>query len=365
MDNFVGIYIHIPFCKRKCNYCAFVSVCDFSLQRDYVKALIREIESRKNVNEKVSTIYVGGGTPSTLYSGGLHEILSAVKKCFNVIDDAEITVEVNPESFTPDFAKECKENGVNRISMGVQSSNEKYLTYAGRLHDVDAVKKAINLANSVGITNVSGDLIYGFNGQTISDVIADVNFLKEMPFTHVSTYALSIEKGTPFYESQEITNDDLQADMYEEIAKILTCDGWDMYEVSNFAKYGRYSRHNDKYWKRVNYLGFGASAHSLYNDVRWANTDSVKDYIDGKIEQERTVLTKEDVREETVMLSLRTKDGLDLDFYKNKFGVDLLNEKNDKIKTLVDAGFLIVDNKRLIVTQKGVFVLNYIITELI
>ena len=365
MNNFTGIYIHIPFCKRKCNYCAFVSVCDFSLQKDYVKALVREIESKKNPNEIVSTIYIGGGTPSTLYAGGLSEIISVIRKCFNVLENAEITVEVNPESFVFDFASECKSCGVNRISMGVQSSNDKFLTHAGRLHDVEKVKNAVVLANDVGISNVSGDLIYGFNGQTVTDVISDVKFLKSLPFTHISTYALSIEKGTPFYNNNEITDDDIQADMYEEIVKLLSFDGWERYEISNFAKNGSYSKHNDKYWKRVNYIGFGVAAHSLYNNVRWANTSDVKDYIRGITEVERTILSEEDIKEETIMLALRTKDGINLDCFKNNFRVDLLPEKSSQIKKLLDAGVIFLDNNKLKVTQKGVFVLNYIITELI
>ena len=365
MDNYLGIYIHIPFCKRKCNYCAFVSVCDFSLQQDYVKSLINEIKSYANKEEKVSTIYFGGGTPSTLYLGGLTKILSTVRNCFDVTVDAEITVEVNPESFSFEFAKECRECGVNRISMGIQSSSNKYLSLAGRLHDVDYVINAVKTANDVGITNVSGDLIYGFEGQTIENVVDDVKFLTKLPIMHISTYALSVEKDTPFYKSKVRTDDDLQADMYEEISKTLSKLGFERYEVSNFAKNGFISRHNDKYWKRVNYLGFGVSAHSLYNDVRWANTSDVREYINGKTVIERIDLGVKDIREETIMLALRTKDGLNLNYYQELFGVDLLEEKCEQIKRFLDDGFVQLKNGNLIVAQKGIFLLNFIITELI
>ncbi|MBO5223241.1 MAG: radical SAM family heme chaperone HemW [Clostridia bacterium] len=365
MDKRRAIYIHIPFCKRKCNYCAFVSVCDESKQKPYIKALKNEIEKRGNGAE-ISTVYVGGGTPSTLYKGAITEVLNCVKNNFVLTPDCEITVEGNPDSITDDFCVECKQNGVNRISMGVQSTCNEILTTLGRIHDKTAYLCAIETVRNHGIFNISCDLIIGVPNQSREQVRADVLELINTDIPHISVYALTIEEGTPFYRDNVTVDEDLQADMYDDVFALLTKNGYNRYEVSNFAKSGFESRHNTKYWYGAIYYGFGASAHSLSDGfIRSENTSDVDDYINGITTVSSRVIPIEERKEEAIMLNLRTVYGLDINDFNVKFSCDLLRDKADEISKLKKLGLVSVKNGILSATDKGFYLLNSIITELI
>ncbi len=364
MDKRCAIYIHIPFCKRKCNYCAFVSVCDENKQKPYVEALKNEIEKRGNGAE-ISTVYIGGGTPSTLYRGAIKDILNCVRKNYKLTNNCEITVEGNPESITEDFCAECKECGVNRISMGVQSTCNEILHTLGRIHDNDAYKKAIQTVRKF-ISNISCDLIIGAPNQSIEQAEKDVRALIGEGIPHVSVYALSIEEGTPFYKNSVSVDEDLQADMYDVVFELLKQNGYNRYEVSNFAKEGYESKHNIKYWYGAIYYGFGASAHSL-NDgfIRQENTSDVDEYIKGVTSVNERVISKEEQKEEAIMLNLRTIYGLNVKEFNALFSCDLLSEKAEQIGRLSGLGLINVSNEVLTVTDKGFYLLNTIITELI
>ena len=363
--NKPAIYIHIPFCKRKCNYCAFVSVCDKTKQKEYISALIKEIESKANKSE-ISTVYIGGGTPSTLYKGAITQILDAVKKCFSLTANCEITVEGNPDSITEEFVKECKDNGVNRISLGIQSTHKHTLEFLGRIHDEFAYKKAIEIIRANGIDNISGDLIIGVPNQTKQEIEQDIIALVHSDLSHISVYSLSIEEGTPFYKNGVTVDEDSQADMYELVCSLLKKHGYDRYEVSNFAKDGKISKHNSKYWKGVVYYGFGVAAHSLLpGDERSENTSSINEYLQGITTISSHPLSKQEKMEERIMLLLRTSDGLDISAFNKDFSTDLVANKKEQINKLKDNGLIKIENETIKVTDKGFYLLDSIIMELI
>lgn len=365
MDKRPAIYIHIPFCKRKCNYCAFVSVCDKSKQKPYIEALKNEIESKANGAE-ISTVYIGGGTPSTLYKGAITEVLDCVKKHYRLTPDCEITVEGNPDSITEEFCIECKENGVNRISMGVQSTCNEILHTLGRIHDNTAYKRAVEISRKHGIFNVSCDLIIGVPSQSREQVRADVAELISTGIPHVSVYALSVEEGTEFYRNNITVDGDLQADMYDDIYELLTANGYNRYEVSNFAQDGFESRHNTKYWCGAIYYGFGVSAHSLTDgNIREENTSDVDAYIDGITTVNSFPLSMQERKEEAVMLSLRTVYGLNIKEFDASFGGEFLKDKKEQISKLTALELIRIHDGILTATDKGFYLLNSIITELI
>ncbi len=365
MDKRPAIYIHIPFCKRKCNYCAFVSVCDENKQKPYVTALKNEIEKRANGAE-ISSVYIGGGTPSTLYRGAIKDILDCVKANYLLSADCEVTVEGNPDSITDEFCKECKACGVNRISMGVQSTCNEILHTLGRIHDNLAYKRAIQTIRNHGIFNISCDLIIGVPTQTLTQVREDVENLVSTNIPHISVYALTVEEGTPFYNNNVCVDEDLQADMYDAVFELLTKNGYNRYEVSNFAKIGYESRHNTKYWYGAIYYGFGASAHSL-NDgfVRSENTSNVDEYIGGVTTVSAREIPIQERKEEAIMLNLRTTYGLNVKEFDSKFSCALLQDKAEQIAKLTNLGLICLNGDILSATNKGFYLLNTIITELL
>lgn len=340
-------------------------MCDESKQKPYVTALKNEIEKKANAAE-ISTIYIGGGTPSTLYRGAIKDIISCVKNNYKLTGDCEITVEANPDSVNDEFCVECKESGVNRISMGVQSTDNKILHTLGRIHDKTAYKRAIETIRNHGIFNISCDLIIGVARQSKEQVKSDVNELVSLCIPHVSVYALSIEEGTPFFSQGVTVDEDLQADMYDDVYKDLFKHGYVRYEVSNFAKQGYESKHNLKYWYGAIYYGFGASAHSLLDGyVRAENTSDVDEYIGGTTVISSKKIPPQERMEESIMLNLRTLYGLDITAFDNQFGSNLLKDKERQINKLKGCGLISVENGILRATNKGFYLLDSIITELI
>ena len=364
MDKGLGIYIHIPFCKRKCDYCAFVSQCDFSLEKRYIEALCREIRER-GTPDTVTTVYVGGGTPSTIESGRLCEVFDCLRASFTFSTDCEITVEANPESVTEDFCGAIKKSGVNRVSLGLQSSDDEILKSIGRIHRASDFPKAVDRLRNVGITNISGDIILGLPGQDEEKVLCDADFLMSAHVKHISAYALQVEEGTPLFKRGAKVDPDYQADLYDAFYSRISRGGFVRYEVSNFAVPGYESRHNLKYWIRAPYLGFGAAAHSFYDGKRGYNTSDVRAYCDGKRDYTETVLSAADLREERIMLALRTVYGLDLAEFERSCGENLLVSKSKEIDRLLRGGFIEIDGGALRATDKGIYVLSSIITELI
>lgn len=311
----IGIYIHIPFCKRKCPYCSFYSVeYDEELVQAYVLALKRNIEKYKGEAIFADTVYFGGGTPSLLSPLQIKDILKSVKESFVLAPDTEITMEANPSSV--DFDKLCgyRNAGVNRISFGVQSACDSELMALGRLHDYELAQNAVLQARSAGFTNISCDLMIGTPRQTMESLLNSARTLCDLPVRHISAYMLKIEEGTMFdcdWVRDNVADEDTICEMYENLIHVLKINGFNQYEISNFSKTGCESRHNTKYWIGESYLGFGASAHSYFDRKRFFVPADVYEYVASDFQEEIVTEENPDKVEEYVMLSLRLTKGID------------------------------------------------------
>ena len=360
----LGLYIHIPFCIRKCPYCDFYSVClDEDLKERYISAVISCIEHYKDPQRKVDSIYFGGGTPSLLSEKDVCRILETANRCFSV-DNAEITMEANPSSATFEKLLGYKKSGVNRISFGIQSLNDNELSDLGRLHDSRTTIEAINNAKRAGFDNLSADLMLGISRQTEESLTNSISVFSELDIQHVSAYMLSIEETTPYAKMKSsllLPDEEKTADLYLFACNELEKCGFEQYEISNFAKKGFESRHNLKYWQLDEYLGIGPAAHSFYNGKRSYYPRDIEKFIasDFSMICDDTF----DPAEEYVMLSLRLKSGIDINTAKN-FGVDVENLLK-KAKRFISQNLAVFDGERLYLTKQGFLVSNYIISELI
>ncbi|MBO4534558.1 MAG: radical SAM family heme chaperone HemW, partial [Clostridia bacterium] len=311
----IGLYVHVPFCVRKCRYCSFVSGTDLSFVSRYVDCVIREIKSyRGRANEPVDTVFFGGGTPSTLSAEQIGNILAAIKDTFAIAEDVEITCEANPESATLEWMKEIRSLGVNRLSLGVQSLSNETLRGIGRLHDADtatiAVKRAVESFPSVNV-----DLMVGLPTQTVEQVARDAERLLSLGINHLSCYSLILEEGTPLFDQVqrglELPDEDATVDMYDEVVEVCREHGLERYEISNFAIPGFECKHNANCWAMHPYIGVGAAAHCFFDDRRYYNTSDVLIYMDQMDRGEDPSIpegsnTALDRINETIMLGLRT-----------------------------------------------------------
>ncbi|MCW3785166.1 radical SAM family heme chaperone HemW [Plebeiibacterium sediminum] len=365
-----GIYLHIPFCIRKCGYCDFYSITDLSLKDKFVDSLISEISSRKSEfnEEQISTIYFGGGTPSLLTKQNLISILDTIYQYIPKKSVNELTIEVNPDDITPEFLEELIEIGFNRISIGTQSFNDDILKMMNRRHDAKQAMKTVQLAQKKGFKNISIDLIYGVPDMSLTDWESSLNIAVSMNVQHISAYHLTFEKGTPFYsklkkgELKEISDSD-SVDQYQKLLEILNRSGFNDYEISNFAQNGCESQHNSGYWSGKNYFGFGPGAHSYKNNIRRWNISNLLKYIKNvgsyKSYFSNETLSEEDRFNELIMLGLRTRKGVDMNFLNDNFNSEIWNffkkeYEIQKIKSnvFIDNGFLkVCENKRFITDQ--------------
>lgn len=359
-----GIYIHVPYCRGKCRYCSFVSTINLSTQRSYLSSLEKEI-SAWEIPVIVDTLYFGGGTPSCLERGGISAITDMLRKKFVFSDGAEITVEANPESADDGFFEECRAAGVNRVSLGLQCANDEVLKKAGRLHTVADFVAAIGRARDAGLENISADLILGLEGESRVDVASSLKLLVDLGVPHVSIYSLSVEKGCIMYSAEYRPDEDSLADEYCFASGYLRGCGYDRYEISNFAKNGMIGKHNTGYWLHKPYLGFGPAAHSWFGGERFFNTENVAAYLNGTTRVSAEKISVEQFKEEYVMLRLRLSRGIDLSEYEKLFSRRLTDDKRSQIDRLVGYGVIEISDGRLYATEKGVYVLNQIITELI
>ena len=377
----LGIYIHIPFCVSKCKYCAFVSmVASEEDKKRYFVDLLNEIKLQAKIYSKsysVSSIYIGGGTPSCLDYYYIRDLLSCIYKNFAVKNTAEITIEINPNSADKLKIREYVLSGVNRFSIGLQSVNPKILKEMGRTHTVKDFENVVAEIREYGIKNISADIILGYPGQKLSDIKDILALLIRLQIPHISTYMLQVENGTKLKTLVDngvvaLPDEDLVIDMYNLVYETLSKNAYSRYELSNFAKPTYESIHNSSYWKRKDYLGIGLAAHSYIDGTRFANTENISEYAH-RIEEKQEIpidvsknLTKEELKEEFIMLSLRTKEGIDLEAYKKEFDENLAQKKKLTFVNLIKHGFLILtDDNHLICTSKGYLVLNKIILELI
>ncbi len=376
----LSIYIHIPFCNSKCSYCSFVSmVASEDDKRKYFADLMNEIRLKSKKYRStytVASIYIGGGTPSCLDYYYIRDLLSFLYKNFAVKNSAEITIEINPNSIDKTKIREYILAGVNRFSIGLQSSNPKILKAMGRTHNVLDFEKTVGIIREYGIKNISTDIIIGYPNQKLADVKDTINYLIKMQIPHISAYMLSVEEGTFLKEMIDKgtlaeQKDDAVIDMYNLVYKTLIRNGYERYEFSNFAKPTFSSYHNQAYWRRKDYIGVGLAAHSYVDGTRFSNTENIVEY-NKKIQTETEPiavsknLSLEEQKEEMVMLSLRTFEGLNLDDYKQEFGENFLIKKKNTIAMLIKNGFLkLTPSNKLICTDKGFLVLNRIILELV
>ncbi len=347
-----GIYIHIPFCVKKCLYCDFCSVSDKSLQSDYIKALVKEIQLNKGCT--VDTVFIGGGTPTVL-GAGLLEVINAVQESFTLTDNCEFTVEANPGTVTQELLEKMKKAGVNRLSLGVQSFNDNELKALGRIHTAQEARDAFMMARKAGFDNINIDIMLSTPEQTMESVKHTLSVVRELDCEHVSAYSLIIEEGTPFYNMElNLPDEDTEREIYHYTADFLESIGLKRYEISNFAKTGRACRHNAKYWECEEYLGFGAAAYSYDENYRYGNTDSIEDYVTGKREVYREHINEEEQLKEKYMLGLRMSKGVK---YNEKF--------DQKIEKLINDGLLCKDNGYVKLTDKGFDLGNLVFMEFV
>ena len=369
-----GIYIHIPFCKCFCNYCDFYSITDNSETESFVQAVMLETEMQARYldGETVETIYLGGGTPSLLTAGQTGQIISAVRKNFTISDDPEITIEVNPDDVYEGYFAELAGTGVNRVSLGVQSWNDKRLKYLGRRHDAAQSAKALRLAFKEGIVNVSADLIYGVPGMTTGDLRHDLEETFAFPLTHLSAYHLTIEEGTRFGKMKKEkklaeTDEETSNAMFSLLGSFCRERGFIHYEISNFAREGFISRHNSAYWKQVPYLGLGPSAHSFNRTSRQWNVSDVKKYIrsvsTGKVPFEKEDLDRLTTFNEYVMTSLRTMWGIDLGYVEAYYDKELHDYLINLSGKYIRYGLMHREKNTLVLTDQGRMISDNIIAE--
>ena len=365
-----SLYIHIPFCEKKCFYCSFVvSIGQEHRIDDYLDALAREAEPHRG--RTLRTLYFGGGTPSLLSPAQLAKLFGIIRGRFSLSGDCEITLEANPEGLDRDKLDLLRAEGVNRVSLGVQSLNDRYLRYLGRCHDRDTALKAFTLLREAGFDNINADLMFSFPGQSDAKIKADVAELTALGSEHLSLYSLSVEKNSRFHARQlELDNDETRGRQYVLITDLLEAAGFRQYEVSNFAKPGRESRHNLNYWRGGEYLGLGVGAHSHLNGRRFWNVDRLPVYLsrireDGNaVEAGETLETAERMLE-TLLIGLRMNDGVDLDELQNRFGIALRERTRSTIRACVDNRLLSLDENRLRATGRGRLVLDDICGRLI
>lgn len=358
-------YIHIPFCKSKCNYCSFVSYtgCSETTRKKYTDVLLAEIEHYYK-GEPLKTLYIGGGTPSLLPVDDLKKFLY----CFNYEPAAEITVEINPETVNLVYLTELKNTGFNRISIGVQSFNNGILKAIGRIHDSQKALQTIIECQKAGFQNISTDFIYGLPCQTLPDFIKDLNTAVELGVEHISLYGLKIEEGCKFYQNmpENLADDDLQADMYLAAIETLEKSGYWHYEISNFAKNGFESRHNLNYWNDCEYYGFGAAAHGYIGGVRYSNYTDLKEYEKNyKSKEYIESLNKHQRLEESIFLGFRKGEGINVKVINTRFKIDFENLYKNILDKYLASGHLIKTENGYRLSNDGFLISNVILSEFI
>lgn len=354
-------YIHIPFCNNICSYCDF---CKLLYNKDFVKkyldALEKEITNNYK-NEILDTIYVGGGTPSSLNVLELNKLFSIIK-IFKLSKEYEFTFEVNIEDITEEKLEILKENKVNRLSIGIESFNDKYLKYLGRNYTSDIIKEKVELAKKY-FDNINVDLMYALKNESLNDLEEDIDKILKLDIKHISCYSLIIEKNTKLYiDNTKYISDDLDSDMYDLIDKKLE-NKYHRYEVSNYSITSYESRHNLTYWKNNEYYGFGLGAAGYIDNIRYTNTRNLSKYISGSYERQEEVLTKEDKIKYEFILGLRLTSGINKDNFNKKYGININEIKI--IKELINKGLLIDDKINIYVPKKYFYVLNDILVNFV
>jgi oxygen-independent coproporphyrinogen-3 oxidase len=377
----LGIYIHIPFCVKKCAYCDFYSVkWDETREDKYIMTAINEIESYSELQDEyiVDTVFIGGGTPSIIEPQNIEELIASIKNTFIMEENAEISMEANPNTLNTKKLNAYKSIGINRLSIGIQSLNDNILKTLGRIHNSKEALEVIEKAKYCGFENINADVMFNMPGQTIHDIDYTINELTEESIKHISFYSLKLEKGTPMYLSEknkEITmpDEDDEREMYYAGRNIMEKHNLMQYEISNFAMKGYECRHNLKYWNQEEYIGIGPSAHSFLGNTRFSNPSELKKYIlsgerkafeikafERKI---REVMNENEMIFEYIMLQLRLTQGLKFAEFKNKFSKDFKEIYKEQIEKLLENGLIKLDDEGIRLTKRGMDLSNYVFAQ--
>lgn len=372
----IGIYVHIPFCKRKCEYCDFISYSNKNSRiEEYIEAVKREIELQK-IKSEITTIYIGGGTPSYIDSKYIKEIMTEIQKK-NVSKNAEITIEVNPGTVTLEKLKDYKDVGINRLSIGLQSAQDELLKQIGRIHNFEQFLETYKMTRKVGFKNINVDLMLGLPNQRIKDLKESLEKIIELQPEHISVYSLIVEDGTPIANKLEsgeleLPDEDLERNMYWYVKNTLELNGYKHYEISNFAKQGYESKHNMNCWNQKEYIGIGIAAHSYRDITRYSNTENLGEYIrnvkNEKLERNRIIheIQKEDdTKKEYMLLGLRQIDGVKISKFKEKFGDNPIYLFRNELKKLSDENLISVDEDNIKLTNKGIDLANLVWEEFV
>lgn len=371
-----GLYIHIPFCAKRCLYCDFFSNTEMKYKEPYVTALIRELEIRKDYigNEPLETIYFGGGTPSQLQATDFERIFDAIQRLFDTSGCKEVTLEANPDDMTPEYVASLRTFPFNRISMGIQSFKAEDLRFLNRRHDREQALRAVELCKENGLANISIDLIYGLPGQTLKEWESNLDRAIQLDIPHISAYHLIYEEGTALYKLKEAgkispVEEEISVSLFTSLIDRLTANGYLHYEISNFARPGMISRHNSSYWTGKKYLGAGPSAHSYNGESRQWNVSSLPAYIraigNGSPEIEVEELDINTRYNDFIITGLRTMWGVNLTEIQGQFGNDKLIYCQKQAAPYLKQGLLIEKGETLILSRNGIFISDSIMSDLL
>lgn len=377
MERF-GIYIHIPFCKKKCKYCDFISFsCDENIQEKYFKSLIEEIKNKDIFeNKEITTIYIGGGTPSLVNSKYISQVLKEINKKFKVSKDAEITIEINPGTASKEKILEYKKCGINRISIGLQSTNDRILNLIGRIHNYNQFLDTYNIVKEE-FENINVDLMLAIPTQTEKELIDSLYEVINLKPKHISIYSLIVEENTEIKKmldngTLKYIDEEIERKMYWKTKKILEKNGFKHYEISNFARNGFESKHNLDCWNQEEYLGFGLAAHSYMYNKRFSNIDNLQEYITNIENNEfskNIIVHEEQTREskakEFMMIGLRKIEGISISEFERKFRINPLFYFRFEISKLTEEGLIEVDLDNIKLTSKGLDLANIVFEEFI
>ena len=380
-DKSLELYVHIPFCVRKCEYCDFLSApAGADTQQEYVRNLLLEIEQKgvRCTDYEVTTIFFGGGTPSILKAGWIADILDAIHRNFKVRKDAEITIECNPGTLTFEKLSIYKSAGINRISVGLQSASDAELRELGRVHTYEDFLKSYDLIRKNGFSNVNVDMTAALPGQTLKSYEQTLRRVLALKPEHISAYSLIIEEGTPFYEKYEadellrekgekpqiLPSEETERLMYERTKELLLAHGYERYEISNYARKGYACRHNVGYWRRENYLGFGLGSASLLENERFHNTTDLTDYLGGDyLAYEQEKLDKKSQMEEFMFLGLRMTEGISTECFRQTFGLTVELVYGPVLEQQIADQLLRKEDGRIFLTERGLDVSNYVMAQ--
>ena len=378
----LGIYIHIPFCIQKCIYCDFVSYPNkLNLQSEYIEKLIKEIDEEKELFDKynVTTIYIGGGTPSAIESKNIVKILEKIKQVIKIEDlrNIETTIEINPGTITKQKLLDYKQAGINRISIGLQSTNDKILKNIGRIHSYQDFLDSYQLIRSIGFNNVNVDLMIGLPNQTIKDIKESIEKIVNSKYgkpEHISTYSLIIEPNTQIEKlidenKMKLPTDEEERKQYDYVKNMLELNEYEHYEISNFALKGKRSKHNTNCWEQKEYIGFGVSAHSYINKKRFSNTENLNTYLQKDYKEIKTIHEIQNIEEEQkeyMLLGLRKIDGIEISKFKEKFnGINPIFLFRNELEKLTKQKLIKIDLDNIKLTKKGLDLANIVWEEFI